>query len=119
MWKFIAIKVVINAVALWLAATLIGGIELQSGVLNAIGVSIVFGIVNALLKSIATLLTFPLIVLTLGLFTLVINAVMLLLTDWLTNALDVDGFGSAVLGAIVISAVSFVLSMFLPDSESR
>ena len=80
-------------------------------------VAVVFGVVNALIKPVVSLLSIPAIVLTLGLFILVINAAMLGLTAWLTDSLSIDGFGSALLGAIVISIVSWALSIFLPEND--
>ncbi len=77
-----------------------------------------FGLVNALIKPIVSILTCPINVLTLGLFTLVINALMLMLTGWLTGGrLGTEGFLPALLGGIVVSIVSLVLSMFLSDNR--
>lgn len=111
------IRLAVNAVALWIAAWVVGGIDLSSGFWSILLVAIVFGVVNALIKPLATLLSIPAIILTLGLFTLVVNAAMLGLTAALTDSLDIDGFWSALLGAIVISLVSWALSMFLPDDD--
>lgn len=111
----LAVRIFINAAALWAAAGLISGISLSEEIGSIIVVAAVFGIINAVLKPVAKLLTFPAIILSLGLFTLVINALLLQLTDSLTSALSVDGFGTAVLGAIVISVVSWALSMMLED----
>jgi putative membrane protein len=109
------IRIAVSALALWVAAEIIDGITLEEGFAKILLVAVIFGVVNAVVKPIAQLLTLPAIILTVGLFTLVINAAMLLLTDWLTTALTVDDFGSALLGAIVISIVSWALSTFLPD----
>lgn len=111
------IRLAVNAVALWIAAWVVGGIDLSSGFWSILLVAIIFGVVNALIKPLATLLSIPAIILTLGLFTLVVNAAMLGLTAALTDSLDIDGFWSALLGAIVISLVSWALSMFLPDDD--
>ena len=111
----IVVRLLINAAALWIAALLVGGIDLSDDLGAVLVVALVFGLINALLRPIAKLLSFPLIVLTLGLFTLVVNAAMLLLTDALTDGLEVDGFGSALLGAIVTSLVSWSLSLVLID----
>jgi putative membrane protein len=76
-------------------------------------------LINALVRPIVRLLTLPLFVITLGLFTFVVNALMLMLTSWISDRLDlpfvVDGFGPAFLGALVISVVSFVINVALPD----
>ena len=115
--RALAIRIGINALAVWAAAELIGGITVEEGLGSILIVAVIFGLVNAVLKPIAILFTFPAIILTLGLFTLVINAVMLLVTDAIAGGLDVDGFGAALLGAIVISLVSWALSMFLPGDD--
>lgn len=107
------IRIVINAVALFVAAYLVPGIEITENAGGLLLVAIVFGLVNALIKPIVSILTCPINVLTLGLFTLVINALMLMLTAAMTDILKVDGFIPALLGSIVISLVSLVLSHFL------
>jgi putative membrane protein len=86
-------------------------------------VAIIFGLVNAIVRPILRLLTLPLVVLTLGLFLLVLNALMLLLTEWIANQFDlafhVDGFWSALLGALIITVVSFLINIVLPDRYER
>ncbi len=113
----IIVRILINAAALWVAARLIDDITLSDDWVTVLFVAAVFGLVNALIRPIVKLIAFPLTLLTLGLFTLVINAGMLQLTDWLTSGLDVVGFWTSVLGGIVISLVSWVLSVFLPDDD--
>ena len=113
----LALRIVVNAVSLWVAAELIDGIDLAEGIGSILFVAIVFGIVNAVIKPAAKLLALPITLLTLGLFTVVVNAAMLALTGWLTDSLDVEGFWPAVFGAIVVSVVSWVLSVFVPDDE--
>jgi len=108
---------VVNAAALWVAAAVVGGIELRSGFPGVLLVGALFGVVNAVLKPLATLLAFPAILLTLGLFILVVNATMLGITAALSDSLRVDGFGSALLGAIVVSLVSWAISTFLPEDK--
>jgi putative membrane protein len=111
----------VNAVALLIAAWLISGIRLTGSggrpgtnewVTLAI-VALIFGVVNAIIRPIVVLLTLPLTIVTLGLFMFVVNALMLMLTSRIAGALDlgfrVDGFGAALLGALVISVVGFVL----------
>ncbi|MCX4907111.1 phage holin family protein [Streptomyces sp. NBC_00878] len=84
-------------------------------------VALVFGLVNFLVKPIVQILTFPLFILTLGLITLVVNALMLLITSWLADVFDlsfhVDGFWTAVLGGLIISIVSWALNVVLPDKD--
>jgi len=111
--RFILIRLIVNAVALWAAASWIDGIHLEGTVGQVILLAFIFGLVNAIIKPIVKFLAFPLIILTLGLLTLVINALMLMLTAAMTDILKVDGFIPALLGSIVISLVSLVLSHFL------
>ncbi|MFS0704333.1 phage holin family protein [Cellulomonas sp. 179-A 9B4 NHS] len=114
------VRVLINGVAIWLATLLLPGLEVLGGGSTAgrIGVillvALVFGLVNAIVKPIVALISLPLYILTLGLFTLVVNALMLMLTAWITERADwglrVDNFGTAVVGALIVSVVSVVLS---------
>lgn len=124
--KNFAVKTIANAGALAVAIWLIGNITLEGGstgrkVLTLILVALIFGLVNFLVKPLVQLLTFPLFILTLGLITLVVNALMLLLTSWLVSVFDlsfhVEGFWTAVLGALIISVVSWALNMVLPDED--
>lgn len=110
------------AVAVWLLAkiTLTGGSTAgKAGTL--IVVALIFGLVNFLVKPIVKVLTFPLFVLTLGLITLIVNALMLLLTSWVADVMDVsfhvEGFWTAVLGGLIISVVSWALHLVLPDND--
>jgi putative membrane protein len=118
------VRVVVNALALAVAAWLFDGITVTGAdtahkALTLLGVAIVFGLVNAIIAPIVKLLSLPFILLTLGLLLLVINAFMLLLTSSIAGALDlgfhVDGFWTAVGGAIVISITSTVLGAVLSD----
>ena len=111
----IIIRLVINAIALWVAATLIDGVTVSGSAVEWLILLVVFGLINALIKPILKLLTLPINIATLGLFTLVINAFLLWLTSVLVGALTVDGIIPAFLGAIVVSIVSTVLSWVLPD----
>lgn len=110
-----------NAIALWVAAYFITGLDFTGDLLHLILVAAVFGLVNSLLRPLLTVLTCPLIVLTLGLFTLVINALMLLVTGWLSARWDlgfsVAGFWPAFWGGLVVGIVSLVLSMVFPAPE--
>jgi putative membrane protein len=114
------IRVVINAVALWVAGYLLReqGLTVPQDAAGLLLVAIVFGLVNALIKPVVQLLSCPLTMLTLGLFTLVINALMLMLTGWLTGgAVTTANFWVALLGAVIISVVSTILSWFLGDRK--
>ncbi|NLG48820.1 MAG: phage holin family protein [Chloroflexi bacterium] len=102
---------VIDAVAVYAAAALLQGISVEGDAVGYLWVALVLGLANALIAPIIKLLTCPLIILTLGLFTLVINAIMLWLTSLLVPGFHVDTFGAAFLGALIISVVSFALSV--------
>lgn len=124
--KNFVVKTIANAGALAVAIWLIGNITLEGGstgrkVLTLILVALIFGLVNSLVKPVVQLLTFPLFILTLGLITLVVNALMLMLTSWLADVFDlsfhVDGFWTAVLGGLIISVVSWALNVVLPDES--
>jgi putative membrane protein len=111
----------INGVALYVAAELVPGIRTDGGWQVLAVMALIFGLVNALIRPILKLLTCPLIVLTLGLFTLVINALMLQLASWLGRQLGlgfyVAGFWPAFWGALVISVVSFALTLLIGDED--
>ncbi|HQY32903.1 phage holin family protein [Actinotalea sp.] len=119
-----ALRVLVNAVAIWLATELLSGLEVVGGtstgsrVLVYLGVALLFGVVNAVVKPLVQLLSIPLYILTLGLFTLVVNALMLMLTGWFSEltsyGLRVSSFGTAVIGALIISVISFLISVMLP-----
>lgn len=109
------LKLLINALALWLASELVGGIDLRGDFWGILLVALIFGLVNTFIKPVLKLLSFPVIILTLGLFTLIINTGMLALTAAITDNLSIDNFWSALLGAVVISLVSSVLGIFVKD----
>lgn len=109
------LRVVLNAAAIWTAAALVPGVELR-GVAAALGAGLVLGLVNAVVRPVLVVLTLPLTLVTLGLFLLVLNALCLWLTAALVPGLAVGGFASAFLAALVVSAVSWVLTVFLADS---
>ena len=113
------VRLLVNAAALWVATRLVPGVNYVGGWLPFLGVALVFGIVNAFLRPIAKVLTFPLIILTLGLFSLVVNGFMLWLTSALSGALDlgfhVNGFWSAFFGALVVTVVSTLLSIVITE----
>jgi putative membrane protein len=112
-----------NAIALWVAAYLLTGLDFTGDLLHLVLVAAVFGIVNSLLRPLLTVLTCPLIVLTLGLFTLVINALMLLVTGWLSTrwnlGFTVAGFWPAFWGGLVVGLVSLALSFAFPMRKAR
>lgn len=115
----LVVRLLINAAALYAAAYFVNGVNLDGTWLQIGLVALIFGVVNAIIKPIVKLFSLPFILITLGLFTLVVNALMLWLTSSLSNALYVDGFGPAFWGAIVVSLVSWALSSFLKGDEDE
>ena len=114
------LRIIINAVAIWITSLLLSGFVFTGNIINLILIGIVFGLVNALIRPLVKLLTLPINVLTLGLFSLVINTFMLMLTVWLSSSLSLEGgffksFLTAFVGAIIISVISTILSWFMPD----
>ncbi|MEU2303568.1 phage holin family protein [Streptomyces misionensis] len=124
--KNFVVKTIANAGALAVAVWLLDKITLTgAGTAEKAGtlivVALIFGLVNWLVKPVLKVLTFPLFILTLGLITLVVNALMLLLTSWVCGKLQlsfhVEGFWTAVLGGLIISVISWALHMILPDED--
>lgn len=137
----LVLRLIVNTLALWVATLIVPGISLrETTVIYAPGagaiedqisvptvtalliVAVVFTLVNAVVKPIVQLLSLPLTILTLGLFLLVVNALMLMLTSWITGAVQlfgaeyvVSGFWAAFFGAIVIGLVNWVLGMLIPS----
>jgi putative membrane protein len=115
------LRILANAAALWAATQIVPGVQHTGHWTSLLLVALVFGLLNALVRPILQLLTCPLILLTLGLFTFVINAVVL----WLTSAISesfglgfhVSGFGAAFLGALVVTVVSVLLSLIFRDGD--
>ncbi len=101
------LRLLLVAVAVWVVAELLTGITVNGTTVDLLVVAVVFALVNLLVKPVVKLLTLPFILLTLGLFLLVVNAAMLLLTAALTDRLTVDGFGTAVLGGLLIALVTW------------
>ena len=125
-----------NAAGLWLATRLLSGLSVPEGVstaqmwLNLLVLGLVLALVNSLVKPVAKFLTFPLYIITFGLFALVVNGAMLLLAGWLTNrigalgaggsvplGLEVSTFGAAVVGSIIISVISSIIAVMLVDRD--
>lgn len=118
------IRVIVNALALWAAVLLIDGIdvtaqETSDQILVYLAVGAIFGLVNAIIKPIVKAVGCLFYALTLGLIGLVVNALLLLLTNWIADLFglpfDIAGFWPAFWGAIVIAVVSFLVSLLLPD----
>jgi putative membrane protein len=122
MTKFI-LRWIINAVALFLAVYLVPGVNLQGGVVSIIWLALIFGLINAFLRPLLKLLTCPLIFLTLGLFTLLINTFLFWLTSQVGQAFGIgftiNGFWPAFFGGLVVTVVSVILSLILKDELKR
>ena len=118
----VLLRLLINAAALWAATQLVSGITYTGDGVSLLGVALVFGVLNVLIKPILFLISLPFVILTLGLFTLVLNALMLLLTASASDALglgfSVAGFVPALKGALVVTIVSFGLSLLVSDGDS-
>ncbi|MBK9924922.1 MAG: phage holin family protein [Anaerolineales bacterium] len=124
MTKFL-LRLLINAIALYLAVLIVPGIDLMSSTLSLVGLALIFGLVNALVRPLLKFLTCALIALTLGLFTLVINTFLF----WLTSVIG-QSFGialvisdpvwwNAFLGGLIVSVVSIVMTMILKDELKK
>ncbi len=111
------VRLLINAAALWVATRVVPGVTYVGGWLPFFGVALIFGVLNTFVGIAAKLLTFPLILITLGLFILIINGLMLWLTSAVSEALGlgfrVDGFWPAFFGALVVSVVSTALGLMM------
>jgi len=110
-------RLFLNAGMLWLAAFFVDGITLSDSLVGVLFVALIFGFINAIVKPIIQLLSLPFIVITFGFALLVINAIMLLITDVLTNNLTVTGFGAAFMGAIVISLANWGVNQVFGDEK--
>jgi putative membrane protein len=120
--RLLLIRLAINTVALWVAIELIPRAEFEGRIINLILVALLFGLVNSFIRPFVKLLTLPLTVVTLGLFSLVVNGLMLLLTAQLSDSLNFSGsflqqLLAAVIGTIVISLVSAVLSVLVAGDD--
>ena len=117
------VRLLINAAALWVATKIVPGISASGDPVSFLSVALVFGLLNALVRPVVTMLTCPLLILSLGLFTFVINAFIL----WLTSAaaarfglgFHVSDFWSAFWGALVVSSESVFLSIFVSEPDPR
>jgi putative membrane protein len=120
---YFLLRLLINAAALWIAIQLVDGIEHRGSWWSLLFVALVFGLLNASIRPLLKLLSLPIIILTLGLFIFVINALMLMLTGWLSGLLDlgfyVAGFWDAFVGGLIISVVSFLLSLFTGVGKTK
>ncbi|MBO4159631.1 MULTISPECIES: phage holin family protein [Micromonospora] len=122
------IRLVITAIALWVTTLIVPGVDVTgrngaNTALTLLVVALIFGVVNAVLKPVIKVVGCVFYLLTLGLFALVVNALLFMLTDWLARALDlpfrVDGFWAAFWGAIVMAVVTWLISVAVPDRWER
>ena len=123
------LRVLINGVAIWFATLVLPGLTIVGAdtgfqqLLVILLIALVFGIVNAIVKPIVAFLSIPLYILTLGLFSIIVNALMLMLTAWITEAtgwgLRIANFGTACWAAIIVSIVSLVLSVLIPGPQGQ
>lgn len=117
------LRLLINAAALWVAVQVVDGIEYRGSWWSLLLVALVFGVLNASIRPLLTLLSLPFVILTLGLFMLVINALMLMMTAWVSGVLNlgfyVEGFRDAFLGGVVVTIVSVLLSIFTGAGKTK
>lgn len=116
------IRWAVNAIALWIAIEIVPGLEYRAeNYTSLLIIALIFGLVNALVRPILVILTCPLIVLTLGLFVLIINAIMLSLTVWLSDVFSLglvsESFVATLLGALIISVVSGVINLLIKEDR--
>jgi len=117
------LRLIVNAAGLYVATRLVDGVQFEGDWLTLVGVALVFGVVNAIVKPVTKFFTFPLIILSFGLFLLVINGLMLVLTSrisgWFDLGFTVSGFRAAFLGALVVSVINALAGLVIGDSKKR
>lgn len=120
---YLLLRLLINAGALWAATTLVPGISFVGSTGRFLVVALVFGLLNALVRPLLLLLSLPLLILTLGLFTFILNAFILMMLGSLSEGLGlgfhVNGFFPAFVGALIVTVVSFALSMVVKPGSDR
>lgn len=121
--RSLIIRWLINTLAIYIAIRIVPGVHYAGGPVGLVVVALLFGLVNATLRPLLTFLTCPLVLLTLGFFLFVINGLMLMFTAWLSSQFDVgfsvDGFGTAFLAGLLISVVSFILSVAVGTNDIK
>lgn len=129
--KRFVLRVLINSIALWLTTLIVAGVTVESyapddtlaSVLTYLLVGLIFGVVNGVIGNAIRIVAFPLYVLTLGLIALLVNGLLLLLVDWISDligfGLEVDGFWWGVLGAIVLGLLSWLIGVLLRPIVGR
>ncbi len=115
------LRLLINAAALWSATQFVAGIRYTGSATGLLALSFVFGVVNVFIRPVLAFFSLPVLILTLGLFSLVLNAAMLLITSGVATSLSipfhVDGFRAAMLGALLVSVMSTVLGWILIPAD--
>ncbi len=112
------LRLIINGIAMYLIAAFVPGIH-AAGLGAAIFAAFIFGIVNAVIRPIVLLLTLPLTVITLGLFVIIVNALMFWLATWIAPGFKVDGFGPALIGGIIMAVVGIITNHLLKERSAR
>jgi putative membrane protein len=119
MLKKLLIRWAILTVAIWVAAAVVPGVHVRGGFFTFLWVALLFGLVNAIIGPFLRLLTLPFTLLTLGLFALVVNGLLVAITAGLSSKFDVGGFFSAFVAALVISLVSMLLNRVTTGKRRR
>jgi putative membrane protein len=114
---YLLIRWLISTIAVGLTIYLLPGMQFSGNWIELFIVALVLALVNTIVRPVVTILSCPLIILTLGLFSLVINALMLLLTDWLLPVITIDGFWTAFWASLLISLIAWVLNLFVHDAS--
>ena len=123
------LKVIINALALWLTTLIVSGVSVHpfedttsATVLTYLLIAVIFGVVNAVIGTAIRVVAFPIYILTLGLISLVVNALLLLIVSWISDAmgfgLHVDGFWAGVLGALVLGIIAWLFGLIVRPTRS-
>lgn len=112
------VRLIVMTAAVAIAGEILPGIHVD-GLWSAVIAALLLGILNAVVRPVLVILTFPLTIVTLGLFLLVINALMLLLVDWFMVSISIDSFWWALLGSLLISLVSWILNGFIGEDAKR
>lgn len=123
------LKVIINALALWLTTLIVSGVSVHpyedttsATVLTYLLIAVIFGVVNAVIGTAIRIVAFPIYIITLGLISLVVNALLLLIVSWISDAmgfgLHVDGFWAGVLGALVLGIIAWLFGLIIRPSRS-
>jgi putative membrane protein len=109
--KALLARVLVLAIAFLVVDAVMDTVTVNGGFFGALGLAVLYGIISGVIGTVLRFLTLPLVMITVGLFEFVINAVLLLLTDWLTDWIEIDGFFSALGAAVILSATSIVVAL--------